>query len=434
MKKAAAYLIAAILCSTMITACAQGIDIHNTTMGDESSASTCAAQLTTFTLFADDSSDGAVYKSLLEEFKAKNQAVQISDTSEAFSEDIVTELAAAFESGSQPDVFFFHTGVNAAAFTKENLIVPVDEIKVKYPDYAQDIAPYALESIADGGKAMAVPVRGFYEGLFVNTDLFEQYELELPTNWPLFVKAINAFSKAGIIPVSASLNDTPHYLLDQLILAAGGAQNYKTLPKAVGEVPQSWLSAMQTLSSLNKQGAFGQPEACSSEGEATDLFMQKKAAMKADGSWLVARLEASGLGDSTIVLPFPMPEGGKRTDGEITGGFSSGFYISRKAWDDVQKQAAAVKLVEQLTTAEAIGRFSNIAGLPAVKGGKPVSQSKLAQSAFELCSKVSTAIKPLDARMDANTWNSVISNAAAVAKDEQTAEQVFGKAFDNTAN
>lgn len=434
MKKAAAYFFTAIMCLTLATACAQGNDIHNTTMGDESSASTRAAQLSTFTLFADDSSDGAVYKSLLEEYKAKNPAVQISDTSEAFSEDSVTELTEAFESGSQPDVFFFHTGSNASAFSKEDLVVPVDEIKSKYPDYARDIAPYALESIADGGKAMAVPVRGFYEGLFVNTDLFEQYELELPTSWPLFNKAIDTFSKSGIIPVAVSLDDTPHYLLDQLILAAGGVQNYKMLPKAAGEVPQSWRSAMQTFLSLNQQGAFGQLEACTSESEAIDLFMQKKAAMKADGSWFAARLEAGGTGDSTAVLPFPMPEGGKRTDGEITGGFSSGFYISRKAWDDVQKQAAAVKLVEQLTTSEAIGRFSNIAGLPAVKGGMPASQSKLAQSVSELCSKVNTAIKPLDARMDANTWNSVISNAAAVAKDELTANQVFGKAFDNTAN
>lgn len=434
MKKAAAYFFTAMMCLMLATSCAQGNDIHNTTMGDDASASPREARLTTFTLFAYDSSDGEVYKSLLEEYKAQNPAVQISDTSKAFSEDTVAELASAFESGSQPDVFFFHTGTNASAFSKESLVVPLEEIQAKYPDYARDIAPYALENIADGGKVLAVPVRGFYEGLFVNTDLFEQYELELPTSWSLFENAIDTFAKAGIIPISASLDETPHYLLDQLILATGGAQDYKMLPKAAGEVPQSWHSAMQMLSSLNKLSAFGQSEVCASDSEATDLFLQKKAAMKADGSWLAARLEASGMGDSTAVLPFPVPEGGKRLEGEITGGFSSGFYISRKAWDDVQKQAAAVALVKQLTTAEAIGRFGNVAGLPAAKGEKPDLQSKLTQSASELCSKVTTALKPLDARMGSDTWNSVITNVTAVAKGELSAEQVFQKAFDNTAD
>ncbi len=431
MKRCAAVLLSAVICIAGLSACApQGKDIDNTTMGDDPSGAFKDARLTTFSLFAGEGGDAAAYTALLDEFKAEHPGVEITDHSQPYSEKAKNDLITAFESGSQPDVFFFHTGENAAAFAKDSLVVPVKEVRAKYPDYAGDILPWALENALEGAYGdFAVPVRGFYEGLFVNTDLFEKYELELPTDWDRFMKAVDTFAEAGIVPVSAALKDTPHYLLDHLLLSSGGAKDYMTSPNTSGEVPQSWTSAFAHLSALYERTAFGQQDAELTEGDTTELFLQKKAAMQLDGSWFAARLEAGGMGDTTMVLPFPTVEGGKMAQGEIVGGFTSGYYLSRKAWDDPKRQRAAVALVEKLTTADAINRFDILSGLPAAKMSAEPSGSALAKSAYALCAAVKTAIRPLDARMNTDAWSYITANAFAVASGEAEAQQVFEQAF-----
>ncbi len=431
MKRYATVLLSAVVCIAGLSACApQGKDIDNTTMGDDPSGGFKDVQLTTFSLFAGEGGDAGMYTALLDEFKAEYPGVEITDHSQPYSEKAENDLVTAFESGSQPDVFFFHTGENAAAFAKGSLVVPVEEVKAKYPDYARDILPWALENTVEGPYGdFAVPVRGFYEGLFVNTDLFEKYELELPTDWNRFIKAVDTFAEAGIVPVSAALKDTPHYLLDHLLLSSGGAEDYEKSPKTSGEIPQSWTSAFESLTALYERTAFGQQTAELTEGDATELFLQKKAAMQLDGSWFAARLEANGMGDTTMVLPFPTAQGGKMEQGEIVGGFTSGYYLSRKAWDDPKKQQAAVALIEKLTTADAVNRFDTLSGLPAAKINTEPSGSALTKSAYALCAAVKTAVLPLDARMNTDAWSYITANTLAVASGEAEAQQVFEQAF-----
>ncbi len=43
---------------------------------------------------------------------------------------------------------------------------------------------------AEDGVNYCVPVSGFYEGMFVNKDLFDEYGLELPTDWDKFMRQL----------------------------------------------------------------------------------------------------------------------------------------------------------------------------------------------------------------------------------------------------
>ncbi len=83
------------------------------------------------------------------------------------------------------------------------------------------------------------------------------------------------------------------------------------------------------------------------ESLTTQMFLDKEAAMLIDGSW-----RANGIAqenwDNTIVMPFPAYSEDANPVATI-GGTSSGFYISRKAWDDETKRDAAVNLLAFLT-------------------------------------------------------------------------------------
>ena len=63
------------------------------------------------------------------------------------------------------------------------------------------------------GKVYAVPVRGYWEGLYVHTDLFEQYNAPLPKDWDSLLEAIRIFRENDIIPISISHGCEPEGLL-----------------------------------------------------------------------------------------------------------------------------------------------------------------------------------------------------------------------------
>lgn len=52
------------------------------------------------------------------------------------------------------------------------------------------------------------------------------------------------------------------------------------------------------------------------------------------------------------------PGKGNRKTTDLVGGLSMGYYITKKAWDDPAKQAAAVSFVEYMTSDEMVAKFA----------------------------------------------------------------------------
>ncbi|MDE7358059.1 MAG: ABC transporter substrate-binding protein, partial [Lachnospiraceae bacterium] len=60
---------------------------------------------------------------------------------------------------------------------------------------------------------------------------------------------------------------------------------------------------------------------------------------------------------------------------DLGGGLSSGYFITRKAWDDPAKRAAAVSFVEYLTSDEMVPKFAQH-GASALKNAPEVDSSQ----------------------------------------------------------
>ncbi len=81
---------------------------------------------------------------------------------------------------------------------------------------------------------------------------------------------------------------------------------------------------------------------------AQNLFKQEKSAMILEGSWFIGGCEDT-LKEKMTVMPIPVAPNGKMDATSIVAGYSTGYYISRKAYEDEAKQATLVDLVEFLT-------------------------------------------------------------------------------------
>ena len=96
-----------------------------------------------------------------------------------------------------------------------------------------------------------------------------------------------------------------------------------------------------------------------SDDDTVQAFIEGKSAFLIDGSWKVGGIE--GLTediDNFTVTYVPGKNDRKTTD--IIGGLSSGYYITRKAWDDPEKRDAVVDFISYMTSDEMVSKFAQV--------------------------------------------------------------------------
>ena len=359
--------------------------------------------------------NAANYQELNKKFMNDYPYITIEDDSQTSDQDWKTRIAADFAVGNEPDVIQFFTDSNASDVLAADKFVTVAEIKAEYPDYAKDTLPAALEAAANpDGVQRAVPTTGYWEGLFCNKDLFDKYGLELPTDWDKMLKAIETFKENDIIPIAVSLNAVPHYWIEFLMLAAAGPEGYTTVPQST---PEDWAKGLEVFKTLRDLGAFPVDTDTIDNDFAGELFKNKQAAMQLDGSWYTGGIPDQ---DNTVVVSFPVIPGGKAEAGFMVGGLSSGFYITKKAWNDPDKRDAAVKFVMTHTCSEAVQKYWNGNGTAAAKVEPLADMTPLGISGLNYSSAATSISTPTDARIKQEAYNTLIAGIVDVSTGART--------------
>jgi len=425
MKRILAVLILLAMTITMFAACSKATPADDTKSPDSSAPSESPANekvvLRTVSMFGGTDPSAADYQQLIKDFTNANPHITINDESATSDETWKARVTTDFSSGNDPDVVFFFTGADAKQLIDANKVVSLEEIRKEYPDYAKNISEAAMGFMQEfDGKHYAVPVRGFYEGLFCNTDLFEKYNVELPTDWEKFETAIKKFKEAGIVPIAVSFSDVPHYWIEHLILAEGGYEDHKLNPKDT--YPESWAKGLSYFKTLKDMGAFPVDVNAIKNDIITNMFYDKQAAMILDGSWIVGGIKDP---QTTTVLPVPPTPNGKKDPTDIIGGFSAGFYISRKAWDDPAKRDAAVKFVQHMTSNEAISMFAKVAGAPAADVPAPGGLTPVMEAGIKLGGQAKHIDMPIDSRLNKEAWTYLVSMIGSIADGQATPENVL---------
>ena len=308
-----------------------------------------AVSLRTVSSFAGTDAAAIAYVELLREYEDLTGNV-VEDSSGASDESWKAGVLSDFAAGNEPDIlFFFARGADSAPILRK--MVPIAEINAAYPGLDLPESEILRE---DDGVVYAIPVRPYYEGLFVNTDLFEAHGAPLPDTWEHLEQAIAIFNAAGVVPIAASLSDIPHYVAECAVLACARPGDFTARPASADEVPQSWLQGMALIRRLYALGAFPADTLNTSETLTSDLFREKRAAMQIDGSWFANSIEPDSM-DTTVVMPMPAATEGAA--GGIIGGVSMGFYLTRRVWDDPTRRDAAVALLDWLTRPEHLNRL-----------------------------------------------------------------------------
>jgi len=435
-KKFVALLIVSLMVFGSLSACGSGSKgtteantdaaetDQETTSGEATGVTSEKITLTTVSMMGGTDPNTERYQEVIDAFMEKYPNVTVEDSSQMSDQTWKAKVAAQFSVGDEPDVIQFFTDNNASEVLAADQFVTIDEIREVYPEYAAAIVDNAWKASANpDGVNRAVPTTGFWEGLFCNKDLFDKYELALPTDWDSFITAVKTFKENGIIPIAVSLNEVPHYWIEHLMLSAAGGEEFTSVPETA---PESWIKGLEILKELYEMGAFPEDSQTITNDAAGELFKTKQAAMQLDGSWYAGGIDDQ---ENTVVVAFPVVEGGQKGPNDIIGGLSSGFYITKKAWDDPLKRAAAVEFVMMNTSPEQIAIYWNGNGMATVELEAPADMTPLGLAGLELGNAATGTFAPTDARLIGEAYSSITTSTVDLVNGTKTAEEILNNAL-----
>lgn len=334
--------------------------------------STGPVELVVTTTFAGEDANAQNYKDAVAAWEAETGNVVI-DTSATSDETFKTRVVTDFETGSEPDVLFFFNGADSNSFIEADKVVSIDEIRAVYPEYASNMNDDLITASLVDNKKYAVPVNGYWEAMFVNTEVLDAAGVSVPGagyTMDQFKEDCAKIKEAGYTPIAAALGNIPHYWWEFAIFNNQSPATHLEIPTDVSdENGQAWVAGMNDIKELYELGCFPENTLSATDDETFAMFTDGKAAFLIDGSWKVGGIVGSCQSDpedpSTLdaekLAHFDVtyvPGQGDRKATDLIGGLSSGYFITRQAWEDPEKQAAAVNFVEYMTSDSVVPVFA----------------------------------------------------------------------------
>lgn len=329
-------------------------------------------ELVVTTTFAGEDGNAQNYKDAVAAWEAETGNAVV-DTSATADETFKTRVITDFETGSEPDVLFFFNGADSNSFIEADKVVSIDEIRSVYPEYASNMNDDLITASLVDNKKYAVPVNGYWEAMFVNTEVLEAAGVSMPGadyTMDQFKADCAKIKDAGYAPIAAALGNIPHYWWEFAIFNNQSPATHLEVPADIGDTNgQAWVAGMNDIKELYELGYFPENTLSATDDETFAMFTDGKAAFLIDGSWKVGGIVSACQSDpedpSTLdaekLAHFDVtyvPGKGDRKATDLIGGLSSGYFITRQAWEDPEKQAAAVSFVEYMTSDSVVPVFA----------------------------------------------------------------------------
>ena len=311
----------------------------------------------------------AMWEEVAAEFEDAHPGVKVEVTGYQNEDLQRTLIPNALQSGDAPDIFMVWPGgeVRAqveAGYLKDLTSVMSDTIA----EYGAVVNPWQVE-----GKQYAIPYTFGSEGIWYNTELYEQAGITtLPETLPELEAANDKLRALGVAPMAVGAGDlwpAGHWWY-QFALASCSTDTLKTAIPALDFSDPCWVEAGERLQDFVATDPFQEGFLASSGQQGADssagLVANGNAAAELMGAWNAGQI-GSLTPDATIpewLGWYPMVSiPGAAGDPGITMGGGDGFGISADAPDE------AVELLKYIASVDVQKRFAATnAGVPAHPG------------------------------------------------------------------
>ena len=396
-----------------------------------SAPSASPVELTVVTSYGGDDGNRKNYENAVASYEAAS-GNKIMDASASSNEEWKAKVLTDFETGTEPDVLFFFTNADAEPIVKAGKVVDIATIRAEYPDYGSNMRDSML-AVASDGKSYAVPSSGFWENMFVNTKVLEDCGVAVPGpdyTWDQFLKDCQAIKDKGYTPIACSLFEVPHYWFEFCVMNNGTLANQLDVPKAADDAAgKKWAAALNDIKDLYEKGFFPVNTLTATDAETVQLFGDGEAAFLIDGSWKVTHFVDNYPEHLEEFAISYVPAKGERKASEAIGGISMGYFITRKAWDDPAKRAAAVEFIMHMTSDEVMSSFVTTEVTALKNGASPSGLNPLQQSAADANANITGVIGAVQDTISGEAKTDLFGNVQNVVTGAMTAEEAVASAI-----
>ena len=360
---------------------------------------------------------------------------KIIDVETAYvNEEWKAKVLADFQNGNEPDVIFYFTRADADELIKNGKIVSIDDIRKEYPDYAANMKESLMPVSTYDGRQYAVSVYGYWEGLFVNKKVLADCGVAMPGadyTWNQFLADCRIIRDKGYTPIACSLKEVPHYWFEYCVYNNGTVSSHPKLPASAGdEIGKNWAAGLNDIKTLYDEGFF--PDNTNDVGDdATALMIvQDKAAFLLDGSWKVGWFQEHATDIDNFTVTY-VPSKGERKSTDAIGGFSMGYCITKKAWDDPKKRDACVEFIKAMTADEVVSTFGSLT-VTALKNGVTPSGDldPLAVSSLAMTKGVTGMVPATQDSLKPAARDSLFKNISNIATGKITSDKALEECLD----
>ena len=396
--------------------------------GDKPAAS---VELTVVTSYGGDDGNRSNYENAVASYEAAT-GNKIMDASGTSNEEWKAKVLTDFQTGTEPDVLFFFTSADAEPIIQAGKVVDIATIRAAYPDYADNMRDSML-AVAQDGKNYAVPSSGFWENMFVNTKVLSDCGVAVPGpdyTWDQFLADCETIKAKGYAPIACSLFEVPHYWFEFCIMNNGDLGSQLEIPaSATDAVGQKWAAGLNDIKDLYEKGYFPVNTLTATDAETVQLFAEGEAAFLIDGSWKINYF-VDNYGDqlSDYAISY-VPARGQRKASEAIGGISMGYFITKKAWDDPAKQAAAVEFVKHMTSDDVMSTFVTTEVTALKNGASPAGLNPLQQAVADANANITGVIGPVQDTISSESRTDLFANVQNVVTGKMSAEDAGASAL-----
>ncbi|RDG29227.1 extracellular solute-binding protein [Oceanispirochaeta sp. M1] len=260
------------------------------------------------------------------------------------------KLRTRIATGEFPDIFEDYGGARDKDYVESGLLVDLQPYLDADPEWRDSFVNVLGDWQYDGFPGQfGVPTDMYCVGIYYNTAIFEELNLEIPESMDEFTAVCDKLITAGYDPMSLGEKDPYRagHFLNNLVMKSIGAQGVMDLgSRKIAYDGPEMMRLYQLIYDFNEKGYFGPNTINKDAGMARADFHNKVSAMHFDGTWAISPIDESKISADVGFFPFPYLE--KEFYGHWQGGNNGGVSVVNT--QDQDKIDAAVELVKMLTS------------------------------------------------------------------------------------
>jgi len=367
-------------------------------------------------------------KNIFKRLSERYSHLEIEDSSMAGSEFLFI-LKTDFASGNDPDLFGLWPGSDFNLLVEQGKMADLTDILEEDPEWYAQFKDANWDYVTVDGHIYGLPIEMIYEGLFINRDLFDKYQVKIPTTFEELLKAVEIFKANDIIPIAYNQTAEGSYIYQNIVMKLGGKIDVENPFDTDGKIKPCFIQGMYYMKTLYEAGAFPEDWSHIDDKKRNDLFINKEAAMIVQGSWLIGDNALSSIDKTVDVIPFPDMPNGKADSSAIIYGCGNGIYhMSQKAWEDEIQRKNCIMILKELTSPENVGELTKDSGfISNIELGEYAPEDTImSKKGEELVNASKEKVGAVDWFINRNIWETIIiKQFPNVLRNKITPEAVY---------